>query len=253
MSTWSPHPLHRPGVLLAGAAVLAGGTALAIFAIAGLVLPSGIIGRLVAFLFAVLFLMTALVPPGTRRRRAFLLGSVLLLSVGVLLLVWWRGLLPPPGLVPGVMLLFVGAGLVLLSERKRRNVQAVLEDGEVRIAARRHQVVHTLPLERVRDVEVRRGPGGRLWGYGTLVARVRKGTMKDHIKQPLVAEPPTGDPLMGNGWDEEERFHFKAAHPYKRIKEELEENIRLARLPPQEREEAALAERLTRDLGELEV
>ncbi len=253
MSSWSPHPLHRPGILLAGALIVAGGIGLGVFALTGFFLPAGIIGHIVAFLFAVLFLMIALVPPGHRRRRAFLMGSVLVLGVAGLLLLWWTDPLPPPGLVPGALLLVVGLGLVFQSERKRCNLQATLEDDQVRLEAKRQQILHTLPLDRVRDVQVKRTIWGRLWGHGDLVARVRKGTMKGHINQPLVAETPADDPLMQNGWDEEERFHIKAVHPYKRIKGELEEKIRMARLPPQEREEARLADRLTRDLGELEV
>lgn len=245
--------MHRPGLLLAGALIMAGGLGLGVFALTGHVLPPGIIGHLVAFLSAVLFLMMALIPQGKRRRRGVVMGGFLLLAVAGQLLLWWSGAPPPPGAAFALVLLLVGVGLLGVRERRRRKVKSTLEDTQVRVEAPRHQIVHTLPLDRVRDVQVERGFWGRLWGHGHLVARVKKGTMKDNIDEPLVAEGSGGDPLQGNGWDEEGRFHLKAAHPYKRVKAELEEQIRLARLPPREREEAALAHRLTQDLGELEV
>jgi hypothetical protein len=105
----------------------------------------------------------------------------------------------------------------------------------------------------VREIDARRGAGGRLWGYGDLAARVQTGTMKDHMTRPVVAETPPPDVLAGCGWDEEERFRLIAAHPYQKLASLLEERVRIARLAPREREETELASRLAEDLEGIQV
>lgn len=196
----------------------------------------------------VIVLIVGLLPRGHRRGRGLFLGVLLALAVSMQLSLSFLWRVPPTGSVPGATLLVAGTVLLALSEQRRRNIRADLEAGRLVVRAVRQETEHTLPLETVREVKVQRGAWGRLWGYADLVAHVRQGTMAKHIEKPLLIEGTAQNALMGNGWDEEGRFVMKAAHPYKKVKRQLENQIRLARLPPKEREEAELAERLSEDL-----
>jgi membrane protein YdbS with pleckstrin-like domain len=252
--TWSPHPLAQPGRYIAALIQIAVGGALLLFARTGAVLPAGSRGDAAAGLILVLVLAASLFPKGDKTGR--LVALILLSVLGFVLLLGAYTFLPSDpiaGTIPGALLAAVGLVGFISAETKRRRVRFRLADDHIILHARRWGIEHTLPLDAVREINARRTPAGRLWGYGTLTARVRTGTMKDHMTRPVVAEEAPPDALCGSGWDEEERFHMVAAHPYKRLAPLLEERVRTARLAPQERRESELANRLAEDLEGLRV
>jgi hypothetical protein len=245
--------MHRAGPFLAGMVLLAIGIVGLFGALTGRLWPTGWYAHALSGTIMALALLFALAPRGNRRARglALLIVAVVAVTVQLALAFTWR--LPPVGLVPSVALLVAGAGTILAHEIRRRNIVARLEAGRLTVHARRQDTQHALPLAGIQEVTVHRGTWGRLWGYATFIAHVRRGDVAKHIDRPVVAESGSTDPLMGSGWDEEGRFLVVAAHPYKRLKARLEEQIRMARLPAREREEAELAQRLGEDLEQLQL
>lgn len=254
---WSPHPLKRPGFYLVGLLHIAVGALLLRDALThGTLLAHPWLGPTIAFAVALLVGATLFLPAGARkgpgRIAVFLfvalMGLALHLALGP-----GRGDRIHPGLPFGIVLGLTGVFLFFIAEWRRRLVRIVLDQKEVSVFVRPWRLEHTLPLDAVKDVSAARTFGGRLFGYGDFVARVRKGTMSDRITKPLVGESPPPDAARGNGWDEEERFHIVAAHPYKGLRRQLENRILLAKMPPKDREEAELADRLAEDLGDVRV
>lgn len=251
--TWHPHPMHRPGRYLAALTQLGIGAALLWAARTGTILPTDWRGDAAAGAILVFALATMLLARGPRALRMLGLVLVSLAATGMQLGLAWRAAHPPVGAVPAAALLLAGLVLLVIAERRRRRVRMRLATDHVLVSAPRWGLQHTLPLDAVREVNARRGAAGRVWGYGHFTARVRTGTMKDHTTRPVVAEPPPPDALAGCGWDEEERFHLVAAHPYGALGRLLEERVRVARLAPAERKETELASRLAEDLEGLQV
>lgn len=251
MMQWSPHPMHRFGVLAAGVLNLLAGALGLILALTERVWPTGWPGDALAGAVMALLLLSALLPKGRRRGRWLLVLLLLVIAVSVQLVVSFTVQVPPVGLVPSATMLAAGILLVTHSHSVRRNVVVTLEAGRINVRAKRQDLEHTLPLEAVQGVDVHRNAWARMWGYADLVAQAKKGTMAKHIDRPLVTETATMQALLGNGWDDEGRFILKAAHAYKKIKPRLEDQIRIARLPPKEREEAVLARRLQEDMEEV--
>lgn len=255
---WSPHPLKRPGHLLSGLLHLGVGLWMlwdALFAGERL-FDRDWLGPILALLVTLVVGATIFLPTGNRKAAGrigvFLLVALSGLAVHLTISVS-RGTAVPVGLPFGAVLFLVGGLLVGISEWQRRLVRIILDDDKVTVFIRPWRIEHILPLETVKDVSAARTLGGRLLGYGDFSARVRKGTMADHLTRPLVGEEPPPDATRGNGWDEEERFHIVAGHPYKGLRRQLENRILLAKMPPKDREEAELANRLAEDLGEVRV
>lgn len=245
--------MHRFGPMAAGLFILLCGAVGSYASLTGRLWPASWVGDALAGALLVVILGTALIPGGRRRGRGFFLGLLLVLALTVQLVLAFTWTPPPVGLVPSATLLAAGLVLTFLAEHRRRNARMRLEAGRITVRARRQDLEQVLPLDAVREVEVNRNAWARMWGFAELVALVKKGTLGKQTDRPVITERAATGALLGNGWDEEGRFVLKAVHPYKRIKRQLEHQIRLARLPPREREEAELAERLSEDLERIEL
>lgn len=249
---WSPHPMKRPGHLLVGLLHLAVGLVFLLdAAVFHRVLQGQVLGPILGLLISLAVALAILVPTGNRRGpgRIAVLLIVAVSGLAIHLAATLSGAdAPHAGWAFGGVLLAVGVLLVLVSEWRRRRVQVTLEGDRLSLFVKGYRLAHELPLDTVKDVSAARSFWGKMWGYGDFVARVRKGTMQEHITKPVVGEDPPETASRGNGWDEEERFQLVAAHPYKRVRRELENRILLAKMPPKEREEAELAHRLAEDL-----
>lgn len=253
---WHPHPMHRPGWLLSGILQTSVGAALLILALLDRpLLGDTTAAEILTFVIAGAAAATMLLPSG---KRTGLLRLVIVVLVPLTALVIQLALLaqetaaPHPAIPVGAVLATAGVTTILWSERDRRRVRLEIEGDILTVFVRRYRLEHELPLEAVREVTAHRTLWGRTWGFGDFEARARKGTMKDRITKPVVGETPPDDATRGNGWDEEERFHIIAAHPYKGFRRELENRILLARMPPKERQEQELADRLAKDLQGLD-
>lgn len=246
--------MHRPGVHLAALLHLGLGAALvADTLMQGWMSTQPLLGTVAAVLVA----LVAGIGLGVALRHHPLLRLLAIIGVPGLALAahfaaWpLLGQLPAPATAPGVVLLALGLFLVVVAERRRREVRITLDNDLLTVFVRRYRLIHELPLDAVRDMTASRTFWGRMWGYGDFLAKVRKGTMKDRVTKPVVGEEPPEGATRGNGWDEEERFHLVSAHPYKSVRRALERRILLARMSPKEREEAELADRLSKDLDVL--
>lgn len=256
---WSPHPMHRPGYLLAGLFKL--GLGLALFADAffgGALAQAPEWAGIMMATLVVAVGAAGLFFPGPRKRIRFRLVYIVALPLVSLIthFLVTRVVLPESPIAvtttPGTFLVLAGIGVVAYGERRRRQVRIDMEHDRLTVFVRRYRLEHELPFEEVREVDASRTTWGRLWGYGDFVARVKKGTMQDRVTKPVVGETPPDDATRGNGWDEEEHFRLVAAWPYKSVRRALERRIVLARMSPKEREEQELAYRLKEDLQDLQ-
>lgn len=250
--TWHAHLMHRPGWFVAGFLQVAVGLSILVAALIGTPwFGSSASAGILTFAVAGMAAATSFAPSGDRlaARRVMLVALVPGIAFGIQIALIAQSDNPPhPAHAAGAVLSTFGLLVLMVAEWDRRRVRLRFEGDDLVVSVRRYGLEHRLPLEAVRDVEAHTTTGGRLFRYGTFRARVRKGTMKDRITKPMVGEPAPEFATRGNGWDEEERFLVIAGHPYRRFQRDLEARIRFAKLPPKEREEQELADRLASDL-----